>query len=73
MAALNATDGYSILLTPDTGGSTQMAASVPASEETGDGEQAGAVGVERGGKGGDQVTGFRNFASFQFQDTLIPH
>lgn len=71
IAALNAIDGYSILLTPDAD-NTEMDKSISVSQESAEREQSSYTAIEDDVKGGAQGRkGLQNFAFFQYSDTLV--
>lgn len=73
IAALNAIDGYSILLTPDAD-KTGMDTSISVSEESAEAEQSGHATIEDNGNGDVQgKRGLQNFACFQHSDTLVTY
>jgi hypothetical protein len=73
IAALNAIDGYSILLTPDAD-KTGMATSISVSQESAGPEQSGHPTIEGNGNGDVQgKRGLQNFVCFQYSDTLVTY
>jgi hypothetical protein len=72
IAALDAKDGYSILLTPDTN-DTGMDTSISVSEESAEPEQSNPTVIEDNGSGAQGRSGLQNFACFQFSDTLVTY
>ena len=75
IAALNAIDGYSILLTPNAY-TTGMETSISVSKESAQPEQSSDPTTEDSGNVDDQGKGGRglqNFACFQYSDTLVTY
>ena len=72
IAALETKDGCSILLTP-TADNTGMSTSIPVSEESAEHGQSLRLAINDNVKGVEQRRGLKDFACFQYSDTLVAY